>query len=303
MSVFFSVCVPTYNPGCMWHAWLEAFKTQTVKPCSALIIDSSSTDGSVKQSINYGFNVLTISKNDFDHGKTRQFSVNKSKADVIVFFTQDAVLVNDDSVQKILNPFKDDSVALVYGRQLPNKNALQIEAHARCYNYPNKSVCRSIEDKTIYGLKTAFVSNSFSAYRISALNDIGGFPEDVIFGEDMYVATKLLLAGHKIAYAADACVYHSHAYTFIEEFKRYFDMGVFHAREPWIREELGGAEGEGFKFIFSELKHLMKHAFWLIPESMLRTLLRYTGFRLGLVEKRLPLRLKRMLVMNKGYFS
>ena len=85
--------------------------------------------------------------------------------------------------------------------------------------------------------------------------------------------------------------------------QRYFDMGVFHAREPWIRQTLGGAEGEGLKFFVSEMKYLLLNAFWRIPESILRTLLRYTGFRLGLIEQRLPLWLKRRFAMNKSFFS
>ena len=84
--------------------------------------------------------------------------------------------------------------------------------------------------------------------------------------------------------------------------KRYFDMGVFHARDPWIRHTLGGAEGEGLKFVLSELKYLLRRARWRMPESVLRAALRYTGFRLGLVEARLPVFVKRRLVMNKGFF-
>jgi rhamnosyltransferase len=113
----------------------------------------------------------------------------------------------------------------------------------------------------------------------------------------------LLKSGCKVAYAADACVYHSHDYSLWQEFERYFDMGVFHAREPWIRREFGGAEGEGLKFVISELKYLLNNAFWRIPEGMFRTLIRYTGFRLGLMEKWLPLWLKMRLAMNKGYFK
>jgi rhamnosyltransferase len=161
----------------------------------------------------------------------------------------------------------------------------------------------SIGDAGVKGLKAAFLSNSFAAYRISSLLEIGGFPDNVIFGEDMYVATKFLKAGYDVAYAAEASVYHSHNYSLWQEMKRYFDMGVFHAREPWIMQELGGAEGEGFKFVVSEYKYLLRHAFWYVPEGLLRTLFRYSGFRLGLIEKRLPLWLKRTLAMNKGYFK
>ena len=45
---------------------------------------------------------------------------------------------------------------------------------------------------------------------------VGGFPCDVIFGEDTVTAAKFLLAGWKIVYAAKAQVYHSHSYTWMQ---------------------------------------------------------------------------------------
>ncbi len=300
----FGLIVPTLNAGSQWIDWLDAFNNQTIKPDRVLVIDSESSDNTTSHAKDSGFDVEVITRSEFDHGRTRQHGVGcLVDVDVCIFLTQDAILSGVDSLNQILKPFYDDKVAAVCGRQLPRKQATQIEAHARLYNYLSKPYIRSINDVKSFGLKTAFISNSFSAYRISALNEVGGFPENVIFGEDMYVAAKLLKAGYKIAYAADACVYHSHDYSFWQEFKRYFDMGVFHSNEPWIRQDFGGAEGEGVKFVVSESKYLLKHAFWRVPEGLLRTLLRYTGFRLGLMEKRLPLWLKRVLAMNKGYFK
>ena len=57
----------------------------------------------------------------------------------------------------------------------------------------------------------------------------------------------MILAGYKVAYCAEATVRHSHNYTPWEEFRRYFDTGVFHACEPWIQQQLGGASGEGLQ--------------------------------------------------------
>lgn len=299
----FGVIVPTLNAGSLWIEWLDVFNRQTVRPERLLVIDSESSDNTVSHAKECGFEVKVINRNEFDHGGTRQDGVNcLDDVDVCVFLTQDAILSGADSLSEILKEFHNDRVAAVCGRQLPRRQATPIEAHARLYNYSSETFSRSINDAKKYGLKTAFISNSFAAYRVAALNEVGGFPEDVIFGEDMYVATKLLMANYEIAYAAGACVYHSHDYSLWQEMKRYFDMGVFHAREPWIRKELGGAEGEGVKFVASEIMYLLRNAFWQVPEGLLRTLFRYTGFRLGLVEKRLPCWLKRILAMNKGYF-
>ena len=300
----FAVVIPTLNPGPVWDELIKSIQVQSVLPDRVLIIDSGSIDGCREKSESSGFDVITIEKSEFDHGGTRKAAVEiQPNVDFIIFMTQDALLSSACSFKQILAPFYNKKVGAVCGRQLPRKFATPIEAHARNYNYPADSYIRSSSDINRFGLKSIFISNSFAAYRMSALNLVGEFPKKVIFGEDMYVAAKMLKAGYKIAYSAEACVYHSHDYSLLQELKRYFDMGVFHANEPWIRQEFGGAEGEGVKFVISELKYLMEHSFWRVPEGAVRTLLRYTGFRLGLMEKGLPLSLKRALAMNKGYFK
>lgn len=299
-----AVIVPTLNAGSVWGDWISTLLATGINVEDVYIIDSGSIDETVQLAHSAGFNVKQIEYETFNHGGTRQLAVAELHGyDLTVFLTQDAVLSDTDSINKLLLPFDDDNVAAVCGRQLPRQNADVIEAHARLFNYPETSSINSINDAGKKGLKAAFLSNSFAAYRVSALLNVGGFPANVIFGEDMYVAAKLLKAGYSVAYAADACVFHSHGYSFYQEMQRYFDMGVFHASEPWIRQDLGGAESEGLKFVASEYKYLLRHAIWVIPEGMFRTLLRYTGFRLGLIEKWLPIGLKQKLLMNKGYFK
>ena len=297
------VC-PTLNPGEAFKDWLDAFNIQGQKPAAALILDSVSDDGSIEDAKKHGFRIQKIDRKQFSHGGTRQKAVDENEGyEFLIFLTQDAILSDSRALSALLSAFEDPEVAAVCGRQLPRKNAKPVEAHARLYSYPATGGIRSIKDAATLGIKAAFLSNSFAAYRRDALMRAGGFPKDVIFGEDMYVAAKLLLAGYKVAYAAEACVYHSHNYTLLHEFERYFDMGVFHARDPWIRREFGEAEGEGLKFVVSELKFLSRHAFWRIPESILRTVLKYIGFRLGLAENRIPLKLKKKISMNPGYFK
>ena len=85
---------------------------------------------------------------------------------------------------------------------------------------------------------------------------VGGFSPDVIFGEDTLVVARMHRAGWKTAYVADAMVRHSHAYSIAEEFRRYFDIGVLHARESWLVDQFGSASGEGRRFVVSEMRHL-----------------------------------------------
>lgn len=283
---------------------MEAFRAQTFRPRHLLIIDSGSQDKTVELALAHGFEVRRIPREDFDHGRTRQLGTEILKeADLLIYMTQDAILAHPEALERLVETFGDSTVGVAYGRQLPRPGADPIESHARLFNYPSRSELRSQWDIASKGLKAAFNSDSFSCYRRSALEQIGGFPNRVILGEDVYVAAKMLLAGWRVAYVAEAQVYHSHSYTLGQEFKRYFDIGVFHARERWIIEALGKAEGEGLRFLCSEMTYLRQKAPLKIPSALLRTLLKYAAYRMGCLEHRMPQRLKRYLTMHKAFFT
>ena len=296
--------VPTLNAGSSWPTWLEALRQQTRKPDFLLVIDSSSTDYTVALARSHGFEVRIIPKSEFNHGGTRQFGVNLlPTADVLVFLTQDALLAKMDAIQRLVAGFEDEQVGAAYGRQLPHRNAGSIGAHARLFNYPPESQLRTLDDRRLYGVKTAFISNSFAAYRRSALSQVGGFPKSSIMNEDTYVAGKMLIAGWKIAYCADAQVYHSHDYGFLDEFKRYFDIGVFHSSTDWWRQTFGGLSGEGLRFVFSETVYLRQNNPLLIPSAWFRTGLKWLGFKLGMLHSRLPPAIRTRFSLHKTFES
>ena len=295
--------VPTLNAGSLWESWLKAFELQTRKPDYLLVIDSTSSDGTVALARRLGFDVHVIPKSEFNHGGTRQFGVNAlPSVDIIVLLTQDALLAGPDAIERLLVAFDDERVGAAYGRQLPHLNAGSIAAHARFFNYPADSQLRSLEDRARFGIKTVFISNSFAAYRRNALMQVSGFPVDTIMNEDTYVAGKMLVSGWKIAYCADAQVFHSHDYSFLDEFKRYFDIGVFHTHTSWLQRTFGGASGEGLRFVVSEMRYLMKHAPWLIPSAVLRTGLKWLGFKLGALHPKLPRTLRKSFSLHKTYW-
>jgi rhamnosyltransferase len=268
------------------------------------IVDSGSTDGTLDLAREFFSNVVTIDSYEFNHGGTRQMMVDRNpNYDIYIFLTQDAYLCDEEALVNLIAPFSDPGVGAVCGRQLPHQGASIMAQHARFFNYPEENRQKTMDDAKDLGIKTAFMSNSFSAYRKLSLAQVGGFPRDVIFGEDMYVAAKLLMAGWKIFYAGNARVYHSHSYTVREEFARYFDMGVFHAREPWIRQTFGGAGGEGVRFVRSELNFLGVRHYKLWSSSLMRNLCKFIGFKLGLMEANLSLRIKRLFGMNKRYWD
>lgn len=298
--------IPTYQASSFFSQSIESIKKQSgISPAQVLIIDSSSIDDTVLLSEEAGFRTHIINQEEFNHGGTRQLALSllPEGAEVVVFLTQDALLVSPDSIQKLVAAFDDPKVGCAYGRQLPHKDARLLGAHARLFNYGEQSYCRTLADVPKYGIKTAFLSNSFAAYRVSALKAVGGFPTNTIFAEDMMVAAKMLQAGYAVNYVADACVYHSHDYTALQEFKRYFDMGVLHSREPWLLEQLGKPQGEGKRFVLSEWRYLFQHAPWLLSVSLLNTIMKWLGYFLGKHEQALPLSLKKRFSMHPSFWN
>ena len=277
--------IPTLNAGVQFQKLLEQISAQTL-PTKKLIVDSESTDDTTRLAKNFGVEVLTIPRKNFNHGATRQLALEhllkKFSTDVIIFLTQDVLLHDDESLARLVKIFDEDkSVGMSYGRQLPHEGATNEAAILRAFNYPPESQLRSFDDRKIFGLKTAFASNSFAAYRVEALHSVGGFPKNVPLCEDMYVAAKMLLDGRKIFYAADAQVYHSHNYTAAQEFRRYVQIGKFHKQESWIRETFGSAEGAGKKFVLMKLSMLAKKNPLDCFGAIFRDAAKFFGYRLG----------------------
>jgi len=277
--------IPTLNAGAQFRTLLEQLAAQTL-PTRKLIVDSESADGTAALATSFGVEVLTIPRRTFNHGATRQLALEhllkSARLDVIIFLTQDVLLTDDDSLARLVEIFNaDESVGLSYGRQLPHVDATNEAKFLRAFNYPPESQLRSFDDRKIFGIKTPFASNSFAAYRVDALQSVGGFPSHVPLSEDMYVAAKMLLRGLKIYYAAEAQVYHSHNYTAAQEFRRYVQIGKFHAREPWIRETFGSAEGAGKKFVAMKLAALAKKNPLDCIGAIFRDAAKFFGYRIG----------------------
>ena len=298
------IIIPIYRPDNKFLYLLRMIKKQSLPELPVLLIDSGRGVPYVDELKGMNAHVRTIDSRDFNHGGTRQWGMELCPtADVYVFLTQDAILADERSLENLVVVFDNDRVGCAYGRQFPHRDAGIFGTIARGFNYPPQSHIYSLEDRYRYGIKTAFISNSFAAYRKEAIEQVRGFPQNTILSEDMYVAAKMLLHDWKVAYVADAAVYHSHDYTVIQEFKRYFDIGVFHAREAWIRQEFGKAEGEGRRFVMVELRYILKHCPYCLFEMVIRDGMKFLGYRIGLCESILGRSWKKRLSMTARYWD
>lgn len=299
-----SIIIPLHNAATHLPALLSSLKEQT-QPHELILIDSESNDDTPHILAEANRAVTRIKKTDFNHGSTRNLGMELASTNTLVYMTQDALPASSLSIEYLVKALhSSDTIAMAYGRQLPYAETGVFGRFARLINYPETSLVKTKALISKMGIKTCSCSNSFAAYHRNDLKSVGGFPSDTILGEDVSVAARFILNDKAVAYCAEAEVYHSHDYSLLEEFRRYFDIGVFHKEQQPILKEFRQAESEGFKYIIDELTYL-RHSknTELIPAQFIRTIAKYIGYRLGRNEQRLPNSIKAHLSMHKSFWD
>lgn len=301
MNFNFAIVILTYNA------------INTIESCLRDIIhlkkiiycfDSSSTDGTQEYLNKNKINVKIIPKKLFDHSGTRNLAYQtlKNQYEYLVYITQDSY-INSESLESLLSSFDNPKIAVAYGRQMPHKNADPFAIHSRMYNYPSISKTNFFSKNQTNDISTAFNSNSYSSYRVKALEDIGGFPIKNIVSEDLLVSAMLLLKGWGTCYNAHAIAAHSHNLTLIKEFKRYFDIGVSHYENRNVFSQFTNLKSEGLKFVISELKFLYPKSKYLILISLIKNILKFCGFFIGKKHFLINKKIKFFLSDSNFYFD
>lgn len=300
-----SAIIPTLNGAETLGEFFAALKRQHVQPDEILVGDSESDDRTVEICRSAGAQIITVSRTGFDHGGTRTELTKLAHGQIVVFFTQDAILATRDALELLLAPLlRSPLVACSYGRQLPEKNASPVARHLRSFNYPQESFIRRYADRQQYGLKTVFISNSFAAYKKEPLAEVEYFKNGLIFGEDTCTLGRLLAAGHEVAYVGEAAVYHSHNYSLADEFRRSFDIGVLHSSEKWLLDTYGQAEGVGVKYVRSLFAMLVQERrYALFPDCLLRNVLKMIGYKLGRSYQQIPAAWRPVLSMHRLWWQ
>lgn len=228
MSETVSLIIPTLNAESEIEQLIDTLLGQSRVPDEIILVDSSSEDRTAEIASSYREVIVeVINRRDFDHGLTRDRALRQSSGDIVCFMTQDAIPANETFVEHLIEPILNDpSIAISSGRQLPKADARRFEQLVRAFNYTDESSVRSMDDVPMLGIKAYFTTDVCAAYRRNAYLGLGGFGQTDI-NEDMLMAAKAVNAGWKVAYAADAEVYHSHNLTVRQQYERNFAIGRF----------------------------------------------------------------------------
>ncbi len=223
-----SFIIPTLNAQGEIGPLLDNLLAQSRIPDQIIVVDSASDDATVEEvAARPGVELIKINRADFNHGLTRDMALRRSAGDIVCFMTQDAVPANEHYIESLISPLlADGQVVASSGRQLPKADARRYEQLVRGFNYTDESSVRTFDDIERIGIKAYFATDVCSAYNRNLYLELGGFCATDM-SEDMYLAAKAINAGYKVAYAADAEVYHSHNLSPKQQYARNFAIGRF----------------------------------------------------------------------------
>jgi rhamnosyltransferase len=223
-----SVIIPVKNGDAWLDKTLTALLRQTLASSTEIIvIDSGSVDNTLAILSRYPVRLISIDAGDFNHGDTRNFGIQISKAPFVVMTVQDAEAADEFWLQNLLDGFDEETVAAVCGQQIVphdlDKNPVDwfrpISPPGRKkYQFANAADFNALPD----GEKRKICSwdNVNAMYRREMLTRLP-FPR-IDFAEDALWAKNAILAGYAIVYNNAAKVKHYHHETPEYAFRRSF---------------------------------------------------------------------------------
>ena len=304
------VVIPAYKPGKKFSRLLKMLERQTWPVGKVIVMNTEKSFWN-----DHGFEgignleVHHLTKEEFDHGDTRNRGMKLSRADIVVFMTDDAVPADEHLIEELVKAFAQRgpegvAVIMAYARQLPDKDCALAERYTRSFNYPEESCVKTKADLKRLGIKTFFASNVCCAYDREKFWFQGGFIRRTIFNEDMIFAGRAVLQDdYAVAYAAEARVIHSHNYNCRQQFKRNFDLAVSQADHPEIFNGIR-SESEGIRLVKSTARFLIRQKKpWLVPGLVVKSGFKYLGYRAGKCYRLLPGWMILKCTMNREYWK
>jgi rhamnosyltransferase len=171
--------------------------------CEVIVVDSGSTDSTISIAQHMGAKVIRLNKDQFSFGRALNVGCEAAYGEVLLFASAHVYPIYKDWVEKMISPFNDPKVALVYGRQTGNHKTHFSEQQVFEKWFPLKSN---------FNQSTPFCNNANCAIR-KYLWLHQNYDETLTGLEDLDWAQKILIKGYKIAYESGALIVHVHEET------------------------------------------------------------------------------------------
>ena len=211
-----SIVIRAFNEEKHLGRLLEGISQQTIQNVQVILVDSGSTDNTVKIAIEKNVQIVSINPEDFTFGRSLNMGIEASKSDFVLIASAHVYPVYPDWIEKMLEPFSDPSVALVYGKQRGIAGSQFSERQIFIHWYSD--ISKKPQDHP-------FCNNANAAMR-KALWKKNPYNESLSGLEDLAWAKWAQENGYKIVYDAQAEIKHVHEESWRGIKKRYLREGM-----------------------------------------------------------------------------
>jgi rhamnosyltransferase len=214
-----SILIPTLNGGETLGEALSAIGAQeTSLPFEIVAVDSGSTDGTLELLRTRAQRILHVPPGRFDHGETRNLGIEACRGEWVALLVQDAVPADRRWLSELVGPLEQDPrVAGSYARQVPRAGASALTRAMLAHWLAARETPRVQEplgETELAALSPAerharcVFDNVSSCLRRAVWERIPFRAAPI--AEDLTWGREVLLAGHRLVYAPEAAVVHSH---------------------------------------------------------------------------------------------
>ncbi len=195
-----SVIIRSKNEERWIRECLRRIQAQTVKGVEVVLVDNHSSDHTVERAKQTYPGLKVISIDDYRPGRAINAGIRASKGEYIAILSAHCLPVNDNWLETLISDCKEETVAGVYGRQIPTSYSTAQDKRDLLVTF---GLDKRIQKKDI------FFHNANSLIRRDVWEHYP-FDEEVGNIEDRVWAKQVIEAGHVLIYEPEAAVYHYH---------------------------------------------------------------------------------------------
>lgn len=216
-----TIVIRAFNEALHLPKLLDTIRSQNYRALEVIVVDSGSFDGTREIAMAWGASVIKLEPDQFTFGYSLNLGIRHARGRFIAVVSAHTCPTDAEWLGTLVEPLRDPSVAMVYGRQLATQESKFSEAQdfRRAFG----------TEPQVLRPPNYFANNANSAFR-RELWDAYQFDPALPGLEDAEWAKAWMGRGLRVIYEPRAAIYHIHNETWRQVRHRYYREAVAAAR-------------------------------------------------------------------------